>query len=82
MNQSVYLAGVEDFVNTDQQLTYQVASGLAKFPGLKGLEISVHQGRVTLSGHVRSFHEKQIAICLSRKIDGIYGLEDQIEVIE
>lgn len=83
MAQSVYHVGAEEFVDSDYQLLEKVANRLAdnNFPSLKSLEITVDKGRLTLSGNVRTFHEKQIAICLSRRVDGVFGLVDQIEVI-
>jgi osmotically-inducible protein OsmY len=65
-------------VGLQQQVTNRLATG--NFPALQRLTIDVDRGILTLSGLVRSFHEKQVALCLSRQVAGIAELVDRIEV--
>lgn len=66
----------------DQQIGCEVADVLAKrhFPAFRTLKIGVEKGAVTLSGTVRSFHEKQVAISTLQQIEGVVSLMDQIQV--
>jgi len=51
-----------------------------KFPIFRRLSISVKLGRVIISGTVRSFHERQIAINSVRQVTGVVTLTDNITV--
>jgi len=78
------LKAIQNYGCQDLRLRQQVAQLFAnhKFPALRSLEIMVDQGCLTLTGLVRSFHEKQMALCLCRRVDGISECVDQIEVHE
>lgn len=47
---------------------------------LRRLSVDVHDGEVTLRGHVSTFHEKQVAIQTCRLLAGIERLIDAVEV--
>jgi osmotically-inducible protein OsmY len=66
----------------DFSLQRQIASQLAETrrPGLQRLAVAVNGGRVTLSGSVASFYEKQIAIQACCVLSGIDRLIDAVEV--
>ena len=42
--------------------------------------VAVEKGIVTLTGHVVSFAQKQAAITAVRRIHGVRGIADEIEV--
>ena len=67
---------------SDRLLQHQIATQLAETrrPGLQRLAVDVHGGRVTLSGRVASFYEKQIALQACALLAGIERLSDAVEV--
>jgi osmotically-inducible protein OsmY len=71
-----------DIRSNDQKLGRRVADALASrhFPAFRTLAIGVEKGAVTLSGTVRSFHERQVAVSMSQQVLGVVSLMDQIEV--
>ena len=50
------------------------------FPSFESLELDVHDGEVTISGHVSSYYEKQVAYASCQRVAGVISLIDQIEV--
>ncbi len=50
------------------------------YPAFRQLEVEVCHGAVTLSGHLGSYHEKQVAITLSQHVAGVLMLIDRIDV--
>ena len=50
------------------------------FPIFKKLSINADLGRVIISGTVRSFYERQIAIKSVRQVAGVIKLTDNINV--
>lgn len=68
----------------DTDLLQVVSRFLAsqQFPALRNFKIDVEHGAVTLSGKVRSYHEKQIAIASCQRLNGVLSLVDQIEVVD
>ena len=50
------------------------------FPIFKKLSINADLGRVIISGTVRSFYERQIAINSVRQVAGVIKLTDNINV--
>ena len=51
------------------------------FPVFKKLSINVNLDRVIISGTVRSFYERQIAINTVRQVAGVINLTDKITVV-
>ena len=45
------------------------------------LKIRAKNGKVTLSGPVHSFYQRQLAVNCCRRVAGVTGLVDQIEVV-
>lgn len=52
------------------------------FPGFRELSVQVQNGTVTVSGEVNSYYEKQIAINSCRRVAGVLGVADEIQVHE
>jgi len=50
------------------------------FPVFKKLSINANLDRVIISGTVRSFYERQIAINTVRQVAGVVNLTDKITV--
>ena len=44
--------------------------------------VSVDQNVVTLTGHVKSYAQKLAAIAAVRRVKGVHGIADEIEVVE
>lgn len=70
------------FSLSDEDLQRRVLSYLAAryLPSLRELSVSVHEGTVTLRGHVKSFYEKQIAIHSCQRVAGVRHLIDAVDV--
>lgn len=49
-------------------------------PGLRHLEIEADNGTVTLRGRVHSFYERQLCQALCRRVAGVLGYVDAIDV--
>ena len=66
----------------DEEVRLRVSRFLCSrhFPAFRELDIDVEQGAVTLTGEVRSFYEKQIAMKSSQNVDGVLSIVDEIIV--
>jgi osmotically-inducible protein OsmY len=67
----------------DTTITTRVKTAMLNDPTVGGLRIDVDtfKGVVTLSGRVKSQSEKDQAIALARKIDGVVDVKDALQVI-
>jgi hyperosmotically inducible protein len=67
----------------DTTITTRVKTAMLNDPAVGGLRIDVDtfKGAVTLSGRVKSDAEKQQAITLARRIDGVTEVKDALQVI-
>jgi len=66
----------------DQSLQHAVAEELtwARHVDAAGITVAVHDGVVTLSGHVRSLGEKRHANRCVWHLNGVVGVRDELEV--
>ncbi len=51
-----------------------------KFPVFKKLSVNANFGKVIVSGAVRTFHERQVAVSSILKVTGVTDLTDNIVV--
>jgi hyperosmotically inducible protein len=67
----------------DATITTRVKTAMLNDPAVGGLRIDVDtfKGVVTLSGRVKTEAEKQQAIALARKVDGVAQVKDALQVI-
>src|ERR687893_333041 len=67
----------------DTTTTTRVKTAMLNDPAVGGLRIDVDtfKGVVTLSGRVKSQAEKDQAVTLARKIDGVVEVKDALQVI-
>jgi len=67
---------------TDRVVALKVAHALAalQVPILRTLEVSVHEGHVTLRGRVRTYYERQLATVHARRTGGVKGIRSEISV--
>jgi hyperosmotically inducible protein len=67
----------------DTTITTRVKTAMLNDPGVGGLRIDVdtYKGVVTLSGRVKSQAERDQAMALARKVDGVTDVEDALQVI-
>jgi hyperosmotically inducible protein len=67
----------------DTTITTRVKTAMLNDPAVGGLRIDVDtfKGAVTLSGRVKSEAEKQQAIALARRVDGVTEVKDALQVI-
>src|ERR687894_664004 len=67
----------------DTTITTRVKTAMLNDPAVGGLRIDVDtfKGVVTLSGRVKSQAEKDQAVALARKIDGVVEVKDSLQVI-
>jgi osmotically-inducible protein OsmY len=67
----------------DTTITTRVKTAMLNDPTVGGLRIDVDtfKGVVTLSGRVKTQAEKDQAIALARKIDGVVDVKDALQVI-
>ena len=66
----------------DEDLQLRVARFLRSrhFVNLRGLDVEVLHGEVTVTGEVDTFYEKQIAIDSCQHVPGVLRLVDHIDV--
>lgn len=57
-----------------------IAMTLSRRPAFQKLHLVVYQRGVTLSGELPSYHERQLAVELVRRIAGVLRVHDQIVV--
>ena len=67
----------------DTTITTRVKTAMLNDPAVGGLRIDVDtfKGVVTLSGRVKTQTEKDQAIALARRIDGVVEVKDALQVI-
>ena len=67
----------------DTTITTRVKTAMLNDPAVGGLRIDVDtfKGVVTLSGRVKSQGEKDQALGLARKIDGVVEVKDALQII-
>ncbi len=72
-----------DANEVDQDLKQRVSGYLSsrQMYALRKLDVEAGQGVVTLTGQVASFHEKQVALNVCRRVAGVYDLVDHVEVV-
>ena len=61
-------------------LARRVANLLWQRSSLRRVNVFAQDGRVTLSGTVHSFYERQLCISGAQRVAGVYELVDQIKV--
>jgi hypothetical protein len=68
--------------SADFDLEQRIRSFLAgrNYPALQGLEIEVRQGVVSVSGHVDTFHEKQLATNCCQRVAGVLQVINNVDV--
>ncbi|MCR9119844.1 MAG: BON domain-containing protein [bacterium] len=68
----------------DQELSKRIQSFFhqRRIVALGNVGVDVLGGVVTISGAVRSFYEKQIAISCCQRVAGVVRLIDQVEVVQ
>jgi osmotically-inducible protein OsmY len=69
-------------MSADQELARRVQNYLwgRQVPSLRRVAVESNQGVVTLRGQVRSFYEKQLCHQSCRRVAGVIGLVDEIDV--
>ena len=67
----------------DTTITTRVKTAMLNDPGVGGLRVDVDtfKGVVTLSGRVKSQTEKDQAISIARRVDGVTEVKDAMQVI-
>ena len=50
------------------------------WPTIRFVSVRVDGQVVILSGCVKSYHEKQVAYCLARRVPGVYEVKDYVEI--
>jgi osmotically-inducible protein OsmY len=66
----------------DRDLRTRVVNFLSRqhFPRLRSLRVDAQLGVVTISGQVKTFHERQLCINCCRRVAGVLRLDDRVEV--
>jgi osmotically-inducible protein OsmY len=67
---------------SDRDLERRVTNYLAgrHVPGLRHLEVEASNGMVTVKGRVYSFYEKQLCQAVCRRVAGVVGYIDAVDV--
>jgi len=67
----------------DTTITTRVKTAMLNDPAVGGLSIDVdtYKGTVTLSGRVKSPSERDQALSLARRVDGVTEVKDALQVI-
>ncbi|MGN8068869.1 BON domain-containing protein [Mucilaginibacter sp. 22184] len=70
-------------MKTDKEIRQDIIEELQWEPMVNSteIEVGVHEGAVTLSGHVCSFAGKMIAGKVARRIKGVKAVHDELEVV-
>ncbi len=70
-------------VGLDSPETEHVVRALhaAGYSDLRGIAVTVRDCAVVMTGRVRSFHMKQVAQVVARRVTGILALCNELEVI-
>lgn len=68
--------------NEDEDLRVRIEEDLRRqnFDSLRSVEVDVLSGIVLLSGNVDSYHEKQIAQEVWKRVAGILGVQNELLV--
>ncbi len=68
---------------SDRELETRIRGSLEGrfFASLRRLDVTAHDGTVTLQGQVASFYEKQLALSACRQVDGVRSLIDCVGVV-
>lgn len=69
-------------LDRDEDLKRRIVSFLLgqHMAGLRRLEVAVDKGVVTISGRVRSFHQRQLCIFCCQRVAGVSAVIDRVEV--
>lgn len=67
----------------DTTITTRVKTAMLNDPAVGGMRIDVdtYKGVVTLSGRVKTQAEKEQALALARRIDGVVEVKDALQII-
>ena len=67
----------------DRELERRVFAFLAgrHVPALRHLQVTAADGAVTLTGRVRTYHEKQLSQACARRVAGVHDVIDAVRVI-
>ena len=73
---------IDNYTERDRELERRVVEYLASrnYPALRDLNVSIHDGKVVLSGCVSSFHEKQLATSFTQSVAGALDVVNKIDV--
>ena len=68
----------------DADIRHRVTSFLNSrhFPAFKNLQVEVENGSVIVSGELRTYYEKQVALSTCQRVAGVRTLIDEIGVSE
>jgi len=68
--------------NEDEDLKVRIQEDLERqnFESLRAVEVDVLSGIVLLTGHVDSYHEKQVAQEVWKRVAGILGVQNDLIV--
>jgi len=68
--------------NEDEDLKVRIEEDLERqnFESLRAVEVDVLSGIVLLTGHVDSYHEKQVAQEVWKRVAGILGVQNDLIV--
>lgn len=68
--------------NQDEDLKVRIEEDLERqnFESLRAVEVDVLSGIVLLTGHVDSYHEKQVAQEVWKRVAGILGVQNDLLV--
>jgi osmotically-inducible protein OsmY len=72
------LTALQDDTDLERRVRIYLAS--QSRPALRGVEVQVTDGTVTLRGLVSSFYEKQLSVHLAARVAGVRRLEDELLV--
>ena len=67
---------------SDRDLERRVTNYLTErhVPGLRHLAVEAHNGMVTVKGRVYSYYEKQLCQAVCRRVAGVVGYIDAVDV--
>jgi osmotically-inducible protein OsmY len=65
----------------DSELARRVGDELATFcRGLRCIEVSAEDGTITLSGPVKTYYSRQMAVVTANRVGGVHRVIDNLDV--
>ena len=73
---------VTDAEATELAMRVRLCLAALHFPSLRQVEVETVRDVLVLRGHVRTFHERQLAVACCKRVAGVRRIEDHLQVLK